>query len=113
MSDMRQTLGELRENTQRLQQNCPNTQQAFMQLKQAVMQENALTKKEKSLIALGIAISQRCEGCMVSHVSSAVRQGATLQEISETVDVAILMGGGPSHVYGGKALAYAEEVLQG
>ena len=42
----------------------------------------------------------------------AIKLGATRDEIVETINVAIMMGGGPSTVYGGKALACADQFLQ-
>ncbi|MBE01770.1 carboxymuconolactone decarboxylase family protein [uncultured Marinobacter sp.] len=58
----------------------------------------------QELIALGIAITVRCDGCISFHVHDAMAAGASAEEIAETVSVAILMGGGPSVVYGIEAL---------
>jgi AhpD family alkylhydroperoxidase len=63
-----------------------------------------LETKTKELIALGIAITARCEGCIAYHVHDAMKAGANKEEIIETVSVAILMGGGPSVVYGIEAM---------
>ncbi|WP_235803745.1 carboxymuconolactone decarboxylase family protein [Limosilactobacillus panis] len=49
---------------------------------------------------------------MVQHVQGAIKLGATRDEIVETINVAIMMGGGPSTVYGGKALACADQLLK-
>ena len=53
---------------------------------------------------MGIAITARCEGCIAYHVHDAMKAGANKEEIIETVSVAILMGGGPSVVYGIEAM---------
>ena len=45
-----------------------------------------------------------CEGCIVHHTKAAKAAGATLAEIQDTLDVCVLMGGGPATVYGKKAL---------
>jgi AhpD family alkylhydroperoxidase len=58
----------------------------------------------QELIALRIAITVRCDGCISFHVHDAMAAGASAEEIAETVSVAILMGGGPSVVYGIEAL---------
>lgn len=47
----------------------------------------------------------------MSHVSVAIKAGATFEELSDTVNVAIMMGGGPSVVYGGKAIEAAKQYL--
>jgi alkylhydroperoxidase/carboxymuconolactone decarboxylase family protein YurZ len=43
------------------------------------------------------------------HVHDALEAGATRQEIAETVGVAVMMGGGPSVVYGCQALEALDE----
>ena len=60
--------------------------------------------KTKELIALAIGIAGRCDGCIGFHTKAAIQQGATRQEVLETIDVAVYMGGGPSYVYGAQAL---------
>ncbi len=82
----------------------PETMQAFGQLHMASITDRALSKKTKELIALGIAITVRCDGCIVYHVHDALEAGAEKKEIVETIGVAIMMGGGPSLVYGCEAL---------
>ena len=59
----------------------------------------ALPAKMKELIALGIAVAQRCENCIAYHVHDALRAGASRAEILEALGVAIMMGGGPAAMY--------------
>lgn len=82
----------------------PTTMEAFTQLHLASTQDGALSKKSKELIALGIAIAVRCDGCIVFHVHDAVRAGASQAEIVETIGTAVMMGGGPAVIYGCEAL---------
>jgi AhpD family alkylhydroperoxidase len=82
----------------------PDTMKGFNELHKASIAEVALTTKTKELIALGIAITVRCDGCIAFHVNDALKSGASSQEIMETIGVAILMGGGPSVVYGCEAM---------
>jgi len=63
-----------------------------------------ITVKEKEFVTLGIAIAVRCEGCIEAHVRNLVNLKATREEIAEVISVAVVMGGGPSTVYGAKAL---------
>lgn len=83
----------------------PETMQAFQGLMRAAGKEGVLTARTKELMALAIAISVRCEGCILFHVQGAMRHGASREEVAETIGVAVEMGGGPSTVYGAKALA--------
>ncbi|MFN2124653.1 MAG: pyridoxal-phosphate dependent enzyme, partial [Candidatus Promineifilaceae bacterium] len=67
--------------------------------------------KVKELMALCIGITVRCDGCIMYHVNESLKAGATYDEIVETIGVAVMMGGGPSVMYGSEALA-ALEALQ-
>jgi AhpD family alkylhydroperoxidase len=65
---------------------------------------HALDNKTKELLALGISVAVRCDPCVAFHAEAAVKQGASREEILETVGIAIYMGGGPSVMYAAKAL---------
>lgn len=82
----------------------PSTMQGFSGLHKSSTAPGALSAKVKELIALGIAITVRCDGCIAFHVHDAVKSGANRAEITETIGVAVLMGGGPSVMYGCEAL---------
>lgn len=98
-------------NTKRLQETEPDTMKAFKQLQDVAYKEGVLDEKTKEFIALTYAIADKCEGCIGNHVNKLVKMGATREEIAELAGVAIVMGGGPGSVYGGKAIeAYDEAV---
>jgi len=82
----------------------PEPMKGFAALHESSLKPAALDRKTKELIALGIAITVRCDGCISFHVHDAMAAGASKAEIAETVSVAILMGGGPSVVYGIEAM---------
>ncbi|BAS27730.1 carboxymuconolactone decarboxylase family protein [Limnochorda pilosa] len=63
------------------------------------------------LMSLAIAIVVHCEGCIACHVHDALDHGASREEVAETVGVAVMMGGGPSVVYGSLALEALEQFL--
>ncbi len=88
----------------RLGKENPAIMKGIGQLHQAALAEGVLSCLTKELIALGIAIAVRCEGCISTHVKDAIKAGATRAELLETIGVAVLMGGGPSVVYGSQAL---------
>ena len=91
----------------------PEIMSGFQKLHQAATSEGALGAKEKELIALGIGIAVRCDGCIAFHVHDALEAGATKAEIADTIGVAILMGGGPAVVYGSAALEALEQFKGG
>lgn len=82
----------------------PEVMKGLGALHAASFKPGALDVKTKELTALGIAIGVRCTGCITSHVLAAMKAGATKEEVSEIVSVAIVMGGGPSLVYGIEAM---------
>lgn len=81
----------------------PDVMSGFGQLHKAAAKPGALPTSTKELIALAIAITVRCDGCIAYHVRDALQAGATRAEIVEAIGVAIMMGGGPSVVYGSEA----------
>src|SRR5579864_3032088 len=94
----------LKELIGRLRKHIPGTMTGFAQLHQEGMKAGALNEKQKELIALGIGIALRCDGCIAFHIHEALAQGATPAEICETIGVAITMGGGPALMYAAHAL---------
>lgn len=109
MKNFPQQYNELGEWMQKLGVAIPNTMGAFAKLHEEALAAKALDTKTKELIALAIAITVRCDGCIAYHVHDALKAGASESEIAETVGVAILMGGGPSVVYGIEAMQAVEQ----
>ena len=66
---------------------------------QTAMKPGALDFKTKELIALAIGLALRCKYCIVYHTYTALKAGATRQEITELAFVNVMMGGGPSMTY--------------
>lgn len=90
-----------------------DTMAAFSSLATAATKDGALDAKTKELLAVAIAIAVRCDGCIAFHTKTALRLGASREEIMETVAIAIYMGGGPSMIYGTQALeAYDQWVSE-
>jgi len=88
-----------------LRHEIPDVVRAFSELHKAAMSDGALDGATKELIALAIAVSHRCDGCIAAHARGAARKGANRQQVAEAIGVAILMNGGPATVYGPRALA--------
>jgi AhpD family alkylhydroperoxidase len=84
--------------------DAPPMMAAFSRLHGVTVRDGVLSAKIKELIALAIGINVRCDGCIAYHVHDAVAAGASREEVLETIGVAIMMGGGPSVIYGAEAL---------
>ncbi|MFB2531245.1 carboxymuconolactone decarboxylase family protein [Paracoccus sp. p4-l81] len=103
-------LADLRSDLRALNKAIPEAAQAFGGLNKAVKEGGTLGLKEKEFVALGIAISQRCEPCIMLHVEALMKTGATRAEMSDVLAMAVQMGGGPSLMYASKALACWDEL---
>lgn len=98
-------LDALRPLTRELRHEIPEVHKGFAALHGASLADGALSAATKELIALAIAVAERCDGCIASHASGAARHGATREQAAEAIGVAVLMAGGPATVYGPRAFA--------
>jgi AhpD family alkylhydroperoxidase len=97
-------LSQIKQGIRTLAVSQPQTIQAFTALHRATMTSGALAPKTKELMALAIGIATHCDGCIAFHTQDALKAGATEAEITETLAVAVLMGGGPALMYATHAL---------
>jgi AhpD family alkylhydroperoxidase len=68
---------------------------SFVDMEQNTYKDGDLSKKQKELIAIGISVVIDCESCMEWHIKQALDDGATENEIIESIEVGIEMSGGP------------------
>lgn len=92
-----------------LRKDIPDVMAGFSAMAQAAGKDGALDKKTKELVALGIAISTRCDGCIGFHTEALVKLGCSRAEFEETLGMAVYMGGGPSLMYAGDAMTAWEQ----
>ena len=91
-----------------LKSRAPEIAKAFGPFFHALMKDGALPVKQKELIAVGIAVAVRCEGCIDAHVEKCLKAGASGAEIMEAAGVAVVMGGGPAYTYAASVAAALE-----
>lgn len=87
-----------------LRKEIPETMKGFSGMAQGACGPGVLDEKTKELMAMGIAIALRCDGCIGFHAKALVKLGTSRQEFVEMLAVAIYMGGGPSLMYAAQAL---------
>ncbi|WP_406822277.1 carboxymuconolactone decarboxylase family protein [Pseudomonas sp. KnCO4] len=63
-----------------------------------------LQPKIHELIALAVAVTTRCDGCITVHTKKAVELGASKEEITEALGVAIALNAGAALVYSARVL---------
>lgn len=106
-----EVLGELRQPARNLREQIPDVIGAYANMQRAAMADGALPSKVKELIALAVAVTRECDGCIAAHARGAARQDATEEEVAEAIGVAIMMNGGPGTVWGPRALAAFQEMV--
>lgn len=99
-------------NLRNLRGGAPEVMKAFSGLAQAALAPKALDTKTKELIALAIGVAVRCDDCIAFHVKACIEQGASKDEILETLSMAVYMGAGPSVMYASHALAAYDQMSE-
>lgn len=97
---------------EKLHQEIPEVMKGFGVMSHGAKKDGVLDKKTKELIALALAVGARCDGCIGFHTQALHRMGATIEEVVETLGMAIYMGGGPSLMYAAEALSAFEEASE-
>jgi AhpD family alkylhydroperoxidase len=100
-ADYRRQLGETVKDLGKLS---PETLKGYLALGNAGRQSDLLGAKTRELIALAVAVTVRCDGCIATHVDAAQKLGATRDEIAEALGVAIAVNAGAALVYSARTL---------
>jgi AhpD family alkylhydroperoxidase len=82
----------------------PDIIKGYTTLSRAGQKAGHLDEKTRELVALAVAITLRCDGCITVHTAEARERGATREEIAEVLGVAISVNAGAAVVYSTRAL---------
>src|SRR3979490_2448751 len=82
----------------------PDTIKGYLELSSAGQKKNLLGAKVRELIALAVAVTARCDGCITVHTDAAIKHGATKDEVAEALGVAIAVNAGAALVYSTRAM---------
>ena len=82
----------------------PDTVRGYQTLSKAGQQQDLLGAKTRELIALAVAVTTHCDGCITTHVAEALRHGATKEEIAEALGVAVALNAGAAMVYSARVM---------
>lgn len=86
----------------------PDLVRAFVDLGGAASKARHLDARTRELIAVAVAVTTRCDGCIAAHVAKAKAAGATREELAEAVAVAVALAAGAAFTYGLHVLDAAE-----
>lgn len=82
----------------------PDIVRGYRLLGEAGRKTDLLGAKTRELIALAVAVTVQCDGCIVVHTEAALQNGATEQEIIEALSVAVTVKAGSALIYSTRAL---------
>ena len=82
----------------------PDTLSGYQALSGAGQKTARLDSKTRELIALAVAVTTRCDGCIAVHAKAAVRHGASKEEVAEALGVAVALNAGAAMVYSARVM---------
>jgi AhpD family alkylhydroperoxidase len=101
--------GQLAAGVKKVGQLSPDTVRGYVELSSAGQKKDLLGAKIRELIALAVAVTARCDGCITVHSEAAIRHGASREEIAEALGVAVAVNAGAALVYSTRVMDAVEE----
>lgn len=94
---MAENLNEFKEYRERMNDRILNSgfrdYKKFFALDNKAYIDGALPAKTKELMGLTASMVLRCNDCILYHIDRAIEEGATEEELHETFNVALIVGG--------------------
>jgi AhpD family alkylhydroperoxidase len=82
----------------------PGTTRGYAELSGAGAKTGKLDAKTRELIALAVAVTRQCDGCIASHTDAAIKHGATREEVAEALGVAVAINAGAALIYSARVM---------
>jgi AhpD family alkylhydroperoxidase len=67
----------------------PRFRQIYFQFYKETYKPSVIDRKTKELIAIAASLTAKCQGCLQGHIKKALKFGASREEISESIAIAI------------------------
>ncbi|NNE98642.1 MAG: 4-carboxymuconolactone decarboxylase [Pyrinomonadaceae bacterium] len=80
--------------------NSPELFEKFMAWYEACQDEGALSKREKALIGLAVAVTIQCPYCIDAFTQSSMENGSNIEQMTEAMHLASAIRGGASLIHG-------------
>ena len=87
MLNWNEYMQELTTTTAEIGRTSPDIVRGYRMLSDAGQKTNKLDAKTRELIALAVAVTRQCDGCITIHTDAAIQHGATREEIVEALGV--------------------------
>lgn len=82
----------------------PGTVSGYQSLIRAGHRAGYLDARTRELIALAVAVTMQCDGCISVHVAEALKYGASKEEIAEALGVAVAISAGAALMYSARVM---------
>lgn len=97
-------LGNTRKAAGALAKASPKLVAAYQGLAGVQNGAGALDARTRELIALAVAVTTRCDGCIASHANAARQAGVTEAELADALGTAMALNAGAAYVYSVRAM---------
>ena len=77
----------------------PDSMKGLMMVEHSVTKSGLLDPKVMELIALAVAVTTRCDGCISVHAKKAIELGLSREEIAQAMAFTIFMNSGAALTY--------------
>jgi AhpD family alkylhydroperoxidase len=67
----------------------PRFREIYFQFYKETYRPSVLDRKTKELVAIAASLAAKCQGCLEGHIKKALKFGASREEISESIAIAI------------------------
>jgi AhpD family alkylhydroperoxidase len=67
----------------------PRFREIYFKFYKETYKPSVIDRKTKELIAIAASLGSKCQGCLEGHIRKALKFGATREEISESIAIAI------------------------
>ncbi|MET0551646.1 MAG: carboxymuconolactone decarboxylase family protein [Vicinamibacteria bacterium] len=67
----------------------PRFREVYFQFYKETYKPSVLDRKTKELVAISASLVAKCQGCLEGHIKKAMKFGASREEISETIAIAM------------------------
>ena len=104
LNNWTEQLSNTRKAASSLTTNNPSFVAAYQALNAAQGANDALDARTRELIALAVAVTTRCDGCIASHANAARQAGVSEAELSAALSTAIALNAGAAYVYSIRAM---------
>jgi AhpD family alkylhydroperoxidase len=67
----------------------PRFREIYFEFYKETYKPSVLDRKTKELVAIGASLTAKCQGCLEGHIKKALKFGASRDEISESIAIAM------------------------